>query len=171
MPASRVCVAQIGAPHGVRGEVRLQVFTEDPAAVTRYGPLETEDGSQRFEIEVLRRAGDRFVVRLHGVADRAAAERLKNVRLFVARAKLPPTEDDETLYHADLVGLCAYDRQGDAVGIVLAVHNFGAGDVLEIQPQAGGASVMLPFTATAVPAVDVAGGRIVVNPPDGLFEG
>jgi 16S rRNA processing protein RimM len=166
----RVCVAQIGAPHGVRGEVRRWVFTGDPMAVTRYGPLETEDGSQRFEIEALRAGKQHFVARLRGVADRSEAERLNNLALYVPREKLPPTEDDETFYHADLIGLSAYDRQGTAVGKVVAVHNFGAGDVLEIQPQGGGAPVMLPFTEMAVPNVDVAGGRIVIDLPEETFE-
>jgi 16S rRNA processing protein RimM len=166
----RVCVAQIGAPHGVRGEVRLWVFTEDPMAVARYGPLETGDGSQRFEIEALRRGKQYFVARLRGIADRTAAERLNNLALYVPREKLPSPEDDETFYHADLIGLLAYDRQDAAVGTVLAVHNFGAGDLLEIQPQSGGAPVMLPFTNATVPTVDVAAGRIVIDPPQGTFE-
>jgi 16S rRNA processing protein RimM len=166
----RVCVAQIGAPHGVRGEVRLWVFTEDPMAVTRYGPLETGDGSQRFEIEALQPGKRCFVARLRGITDRTAAEQLNNLALYVPREKLPPTEDEETFYHADLIGLSAYDRQGVVIGAVLAVHNFGAGDLLEIQPAGGGAPVMLPFTEAAVPSVDVAAGRIVIDPPEGTFE-
>src|SRR5262245_53387666 len=100
--AERVCVAQIGAAHGVRGEVRLRSFTEDPAAVTSYGPLESEDGTRRFTIEALRPAKDCFVARLEGVANRDAAEKLTNLRLYIARDKLPPIEEDETFYHADL---------------------------------------------------------------------
>jgi 16S rRNA processing protein RimM len=172
MPGARdrVRVAQIGAPHGVRGEVRLWSFTEDPAAVVRYGPLETEDGSQRFEIEHLRPAKRFFVARLRGIADRDAAERLNNLALYVAREKLPPPDDGETFYHADLIGLAAYDRQGAPFGTVLAVHNFGAGDLLEIQLAGQTGTVMLPFTAAAVPGIDVAGGRVVVDPPAGTFE-
>jgi 16S rRNA processing protein RimM len=164
----RVRVAQIGAPHGVRGEVRFRIFTEDPMAVLRYGPLESEDGRQRFEIESLRPAKQMFVARLKGVGDRTAAERLTNLALYIARDRLPPPEDGE-FYHADLIGLTAYDRQGGAVGTVSAVHNFGAGDLLEIARD-GGDSVMLPFTTAAVPAVDVAAGRIVVDPPEGTFD-
>jgi 16S rRNA processing protein RimM len=166
----RVCVARIGAPHGVRGEVRFQVFTEDPLALARYGPLETEDGSQRFEIEQLRPAKQFFVARLRGVGDRTAAERLNNVALYVPREKLPPTEDDETFYHADLIGLAAVDRAGDPLGTVLAVRNFGAGDLLEIQPTGRNATVLLPFNAATVPTVDIAGGRIVIVPPDGTWD-
>jgi len=103
--ADRVCVAQIGAAHGIRGEVRLRSFTEDPMAVASYGPLESEDGKRRFTIEAMRPAKDHFVVRLEGIGDREAAEKLTNVRLYVPREVLPPIEEDETFYHADLVGL------------------------------------------------------------------
>ena len=168
MPPGRVCVAQIGAPHGVRGEVRFRVFTEDPMAVLRYGPLETEDGKQRFEIVSLRPGKQMFVARLKGVDDRTAAEQLTNLALYIARDLLPQPEDGE-FYHADLIGLAAYDRPGGAVGTVSAVHNFGAGDLLEIKRE-GGDSVMLPFTAAVVPAVDVAAGRIVIDPPQGTFD-
>ena len=170
MADDRICVARIGAPHGVRGEVRLWVFTEDPMALTRYGPLEAEDASRAFAIEAMRPAKDHFVVRLAGIDDRDKAEALTNVALYVPRAKLPPPEDEDTFYHADLIGLSAVDPNGAALGTVLAMHNFGAGDVIEIQPAAGGASVMLPFSKAVVPVVDVAGGRIVVDPPEGAFE-
>jgi 16S rRNA processing protein RimM len=159
---SRVCIAQIGAAHGVRGEVRLKPFTEDPLAVTRYGVLESEDGERRFEIEAVRPAKDMLVARLKGVTDRNAAEALKNIRLYVARAKLPKPNADE-FYHADLVGLTAQKENGETVGTVKAIHNFGAGDLLEIEA-ASGATIMLPFNETTVPVVDVAGGRIVVEP-------
>src|SRR3954454_7448025 len=101
---ARVCIAQIGAAHGVRGEVRLKPFTQDPLGVTRYGALESEDGKRRFEIEAVRPAKDMLVARLKGITDRDAAERLTNVRLYVARERLPKPADDE-FYHADLIGL------------------------------------------------------------------
>jgi len=104
--ADRVCVAQIGAAHGVRGEVRLRSFTQDPEAFTSYGPLESEDGARRFTIEALRPAKDHFVARFTGVNDREAAEKLTNLRLYVSRATLPPAGEGE-FYHADLVGLAA----------------------------------------------------------------
>jgi 16S rRNA processing protein RimM len=160
---TRVCVAQIGAAHGVRGEVRLKPFTTDPLGVTRYGALETEDG-RRIEIEAARPARDMLVARLKGVADRNAAEALKNVRLYVPRERLPQPEDDE-YYHADLIGLAAQTADGMAFGVVKAVHNFGAGDLLEIEPVEGGATVMLPFNATTVPTIDIAARRVVVEPP------
>ena len=161
---ARVLIAQIGAAHGVRGEVRLKAFTEDPMSVTRYGALETEDGTRRFEIEAVRPAKDMLVARLKGVADRNAAEALKNLRLYVARAKLPKPAADE-FYYADLVGLAAQTASGEAFGTVKAVHNFGAGDLLEIEPAAGGATMMLPFTEATVPAIDLAGRKLVIAPP------
>ena len=162
--AARVCIAQIGAAHGVRGEVRLKAFTEDPLSVARYGALESEDGTQRFEIEAVRPTKDMLVARLKGISDRDAAEALTNVRLYVAREKLPKAADDE-FYHADLVGLAAVTSNGEAIGTVKAVHNFGAGDLLEIELAAGGAALMLPFTEVTVPAVDIAGRKIMVDPP------
>jgi 16S rRNA processing protein RimM len=161
--ADRVCVAQIGAAHGIRGEVRLRSFTEDPAAVADYGPLESEDGARRFTIEALRPAKDHFVARLAGVTDRNAAEALTNVRLFVPRDRLPPVQDAETYYHADLVGLAAVTTDGAPLGTVSAILNFGAGDIVEIARD-GGEPLMVPFTDAAVPEVDVAAGRIVVVP-------
>jgi len=161
---ARVCIAQIGAAHGVRGEVRLKAFTEDPLSVARYGALETEDGKRHFEIEAVRPAKDMLVARLKGIADRDAAERLTNLKLYVAREKLPKPAEDE-FYHADLVGLAAMKANGEAVGTVKAVHNFGAGDLIEIEPAGGGASVLWPFDETTVPVVDLAGGKIVVEPP------
>ena len=161
--ALRICVAQIGAPHGVRGEVKLCSFTADPLAVKDYGTLESEDGAARFEIEAVRPAKDHLVARLTGVADRDAAGRLTNLKLFVPRERLPEPEAGDEFYHADLIGLAAVDADGRALGRVVAIHNFGAGDLIEIKPADGGATVMLPFTDAAVPTVDISGGRIVVD--------
>ena len=163
--AERVCIAQIGAAHGVRGELRLKPFTEDPLSVTRYGPLETEDGKRRFEIETARPAKDMLVVRLKGVADREAAERLTNLRLYVARDRLPKPAEDE-FYYADLIGLAAVTADGTPFGTVKTLHNFGAGDLLEIEPASGGNTLLLPFTEAVVPVIDIAGGRVVIAPPD-----
>jgi len=160
---ARVLIAQIGAAHGVRGEVRLKPFTADPLGVAAYGPLESEDGKHRLEIEAVRPAKDMLVARLKGVTDRNAAEALKNMRLYVARERLPKPADDE-FYHADLVGLAAVSAQGEPIGTVKAVHNFGAGDLLEIEP-ADGATMMLPFNETTVPKIDIAAGQIVVELP------
>jgi 16S rRNA processing protein RimM len=162
--AARVCVAEIGAAHGVAGEVRLRAFTEDPLAVTQFGPLQAEDG-RSIEIATVRPAKDCLIARLAGVADRTAAERLRNVKLYVAREKLPAIEEPETWYQADLVGLAAIGSDGAALGRVIAVQNFGAGDLLEIAPAAGGPTLLLPFTDAVVPLVDVPNGRVVINPP------
>jgi 16S rRNA processing protein RimM len=149
----------------VRGEVKLWSFTADPLAVGNYGALETEDGKQRFEIETLRPGKDHLVARLKGVANRDAAAILRNLDLYVSRARLPKIEDADTFYYADLVGLSAVTPNGDALGTVAAVHNFGASDVIEIKPAAGGEPLLLPFTEAVMPTVDLKAGRIVVVPP------
>jgi 16S rRNA processing protein RimM len=160
---TRVCVGQIGAPHGIHGEVRLRSFTAEPEAIAAYVPLETEDG-RRLRMEALRPAKNNFVARFAGIRDREAAAELVNAKLYAARERLPELTDDE-FYHADLIGLAAVDRDGNAIGSVVAVHNFGAGDLLEIRPRAGGNTAMVRFDEAHVPAVDVAGGRIIIDPP------
>ena len=162
MPAP-VCVARIGAPHGVRGAVKLWTFTEDPLAVQRYGPLASKDGARRFELTHVREAKGHLVATLKGVDSREDAERLNGVELYVAREKLPATEADE-YYHADLIGLAAVNAAGEPIGRVTAIHNFGAGDIIEIAP-ASGPTLLLPFTNAVVPVVDIAGGRVVVELP------
>lgn len=159
----RVCVAQIGAAHGLKGEVRLFSFTGQPDAVAQYGTLETEDGKRHFEIETLRAAKDHFVARLRGVNDRNDAEALRNMKLYVARDRLPETEDDE-FYHADLIGLSAIDKVGQPVGTVVAVHNFGAGDILEIG-LLDGSKQMFAFDEQTVPRIDIAAGQVTIDPP------
>jgi len=165
---ARVCLGQIGAAHGVRGEVRLRSFTSDPAAIADYGPLETEDG-RVLEIETLRPAKDHFVVRLAGIRDRDAASALTNAKLYVPRERLPQTESADEFYHADLIGLAAVDQTGRTLGTVVAIHNFGAGDLIEVKPQAGGNTELVPFDVTHAPDVDIASGRIVIHPPEGMF--
>ena len=163
--ADRIRVARIGAAHGIRGEVKLWSFTEDPLAVTSYGPLETEDGARRFEIEAARPAKDHLVARIAGIGDRNAAETLRNTDLYVPRDRLPPIEDADTFYHADLVGLAAVSEDGAALGTVTAIHNFGAGDLIEIEPAGGGEPLLLAFNETTVPTINLKAGRIVVVPP------
>jgi 16S rRNA processing protein RimM len=163
---ARVCLGQIGAAHGVRGEVRLRSFTADPGAITRYGPLETEDG-RVFEIESLRPAKDHFVARLAGIRGRDAAAQLANIKLYVPRERLPKPEAADEFYHADLVGLAVVDRAGEKLGTVVAVHNFGAGDLIEVRQAEGEPTQMLPFDEATVPEVDLAAGRLVVELPAG----
>jgi 16S rRNA processing protein RimM len=167
--AERICVAQIGGAHGLRGEVRLKSFTADPMAISNYGPLTTEDGSAAYELEAVRPAKGHLIARFRGVNDRNTAERLINVRLFVPRERLPIPAPDE-FYHSDLIGLSAVSADGTEIGTVVAIHDFGAGDILELQPRAGGTIVMVPFTAAFVPSVDIASGRIVVAPPEDAAE-
>jgi 16S rRNA processing protein RimM len=160
----------VGAPHGVRGAVRVKSFTDLPEAIASYGALEDESGVRRFALRIVGAAkGDGMVIaQLSGVADRDQAEALRGLRLYASRTVLPATEDDE-FYHADLVGLAAMLDDGTKLGMVTAVHDFGAGDVIEIAPT-GGRPVLVPFTRAAVPIVDIAGGRVVIDPPDGLFD-
>lgn len=162
--ADRVLVAEIGAAHGLRGEVRLWSFTQDPMAVADYGPLESQDGAQTFEIEAVRPAKDFLVARLRGILDRTAAERLRNLKLYVPRSRLPQPQPEE-FYHADLIGLAVVARDGSELGHVVAIHNFGAGDLIEIQPM-DGASVLVPFTDAFVPEVDLASRQLIVQPPE-----
>jgi len=166
---ARVCLGQIGAAHGVRGEVRLRSFTSDPGAIADYGPLQTEDG-RVLEIEALRPAKDHFVARLAGIHDRDAASALTNAKLYVPRERLPQTESADEFYHADLIGLAAVDQTGRTLGTVVAIHNFGAGDLIEVKPPTGGSTELVPFDMTHVPEIDIAAGRIVVHPPEGMFK-
>jgi 16S rRNA processing protein RimM len=163
----RIRVAKIGAAHGIRGEVRLFVDADEPLAVKKLGPLEDESGQRQFKIATLREANGHLIARFDGIADRNAAELLTNIELFVARERLPKQKDANTYYRADLVGLRVESRDGATLGTVAAIHNFGAGDLLEIAPAGGGATFMIPFAAQFVPRVDVERERIVVDPPQG----
>ena len=159
-----ICVARIGAAHGVRGAVKLWTFTEDPLAVRRYGPLMTKDGARQFELTHVREAKDHLVATLKGIATREDAERLNGVELYIARNQLPETDQDE-YYHADLIGLAAVTSADEPLGRVTAIHNFGAGDIIEIAPPHG-STMLLPFTNAVVPTVDIAGGRVVIELPE-----
>jgi 16S rRNA processing protein RimM len=161
--AAPICVARIGAAHGVRGAVKLWTFTEDPLAVKRYGPLTTKDGTRQFEVATAREAKGHLVATLKGIATREEVERLNGIELYIAREKLPATDEDE-YYHADLIGLAAVNAADEPIGRVIAIHNFGAGDIIEIAPPHG-ATMLLPFTNAVVPTVDLAGGRVVIELP------
>lgn len=164
MPSgARVCLGQIGAPHGVRGQVRLRSFTSDPEAIAGYGPLETEDG-RLLRIESLRAAKDHFVATLGGVRDRDAAAQLANVKLYVARERLPDLEEPDEFYHADLIGLAVFDRAGQKLGTVTAVQNFGAGDLIEVRFDASDKTELIAFDEINVPRVDIAARRLVIEP-------
>ena len=167
-PGKRVCLGIITGAHGVRGAVRVKSFTADPKDVARYGPLEDESGERRWSLGLMRSAKGVVVCRVGGVADRNGADALRGLRLYLPRAALPPTAEEE-YYHADLIGLQALLADGTTLGQVRSIHDFGAGDTLEIVRPAG-PSAMVPFTRAIVPVVDLAAGRLVVDPPPGLLE-
>lgn len=164
--SARVAVGVFGAPHGVRGEMRLKSYTGDPLAIIDYAPLTDQSGQRRFVLKKARPfKDDLLIVSLEGVADRDAAAKLTNLELYASREVMPEAEDDE-FYHADLIGLRAIDVSGNDIGIVLAIHNFGAGDIVEIKPVEGGQTHLLPFTKAIVPHIDLAHGTIQVVMPD-----
>ncbi|MCA0400814.1 MAG: ribosome maturation factor RimM [Proteobacteria bacterium] len=155
-PERRVTLCVIGAPHGVRGECRVKAFTADPMAIADYGPLFAADG-RVFEINDGRfLKDDLLVVKFEGITDRDAVARLTGTELFVDRHMLPETEEEDEFYHADLIGIAVRDLEGAEIGTIAAVHDFGAGDILEIRPAQGGPTWLLPFTKTALPRLDVA---------------
>ncbi|TPI37652.1 ribosome maturation factor RimM [Mesorhizobium sp. B3-1-9] len=156
-----VQMAVIGAAHGIKGELRVKTFTGDPLALADYGPLYAKDG-RAFQILDIRPAGTVVVVRFKGVGDRNAAEALAGTELFVDRSVLPDDGEEDEFYHADLIGLDVRDDTG-IIGKVVAVHNFGGGDILDVT-LAGRKGVLIPFTQAAVPHVSIADGFVEVNP-------
>lgn len=165
----KVCLGVVAGAHGVRGLVKVKPFTAEPQSVAAYGPVETKDGTRRFRIEMAGMGKGVVICRLEGVTDRDRAEALRGTELYVPRERLAADEEAGSWYYTDLVGLEAVGTDGRSCGRVVAVQNFGAGDLLEIG-QAGRASVFLPFTASNVPLVEPEAGRIVIDPPAGLFE-
>jgi 16S rRNA processing protein RimM len=161
-PQNPVQMAVIGAPHGIRGELRVKTFTGDPQSLGDYGPLYAGDGRQ-FDIADIRPAKNVVVVRFKQVADRDAAEALNGVALYVDRAQLPDDLEEDEFYHADLIGLAVRDGDNEMLGRVSAFHNFGGGDIMEVELGLG-QTVLVPFTRHAVPAVDLEGGTVTVDP-------
>ncbi|HZB36894.1 MAG TPA: ribosome maturation factor RimM [Beijerinckiaceae bacterium] len=167
-----VLIGEFGRAHGLRGEVRLKSYTAEPAAIASYAPLLAEDG-RAFTLESVRPAGgsspDMLIARVKGIATREAAEALNRVRLHAPRDRLSPPEAEDEFLAADLIGLAAESTAGAQLGTIVAVPNYGGGDLLEIAPPRG-PSALLPFTKAFVPTVDLAGGRVVVDPPADLFD-
>ncbi|MBX9910051.1 MAG: ribosome maturation factor RimM [Beijerinckiaceae bacterium] len=163
-----ILLGTIGAPHGIRGEVRIKAFTGDPMAIADYGPLSDGKG-RRFEIAELRPAKEVVIARLKGVTSREAAETLTGLKLFVPREKLPDPEDEDEFLQADLVGCAVVGPDAAVLGTITAVVNFGAGDLLDVETPEG-RSVLLPFTKAFVPVIDIAARRVEAVPPEGLFE-
>lgn len=169
---SLVQMGEFGRAHGLNGEIRLKSYTGDPQAIGSYGPL-IGAGGQRIELTDVRRAGgaspDLLVVRVKGVSDRTGAEALNRLAIYLPRDRLGQVEDEDEFFTADLVGLDVVDVSGALLGTVTDVPNYGGGDLLEIKPALGGPTALLPFTKAFVPTLDVANGRIVIDPPDDLF--
>ncbi len=161
----RICVGAVAGAHGVRGEVRIKSFTERPEDIASYGLLEDERGDRIFALTVHGRTRGQLIGAVEGVSDRNAAEALKGVRLYVDRAKLPAPEHEDEFYHADLLGLSACDGDGKPCGRVVAILPAGDAAVLEIDPGGGRETILVPFTREHVPEIDVAAGRIVIEPP------
>jgi 16S rRNA processing protein RimM len=166
----RVCLGEITGAHGVKGEVRVRTYTEDPQAIAAYGPLRDEAGTRTFTILSARPAKEGAVARVEGVETREAAQALKGVALWVERAALPGDLEEDSYYHADLIGLVAISVDGAALGQVVAVQNYGAGDLLEVRPATGGKTVLVPFTEETVPEIELEAGWMIMLPPEGLFE-
>ncbi len=164
----RVCLGAIAGAYGVKGAVRIKSFTAEPKDVGSYGRLFDESGEREFEIKVTGMSKAQVLAEIEGVTDRMAAEALKGVGLYIPRERLPAPEEEE-YYYDDLVGLGVEGADGVALGEVIAVHDFGAGDVIEVRRK-GAVSVMVPFTSAVVPVVDLAAGRLVIDPPPGLLE-
>jgi 16S rRNA processing protein RimM len=167
--ADRVCVGAIAGAFGVRGEVRLKSFCAVAEDVAAYGALTTEDGNRSFEVRLTGTVKGGLSARLSGIATKEQADALRGTRLYAPRDALPALPDDE-FYHADLIGLVAYDTGGAELGRVAAVLNHGAGDLLELRGKGVKGSALVPFTRAIVPTVDLAAGRLIVDPPEGLLD-
>ncbi|AXQ95016.1 ribosome maturation factor RimM [Cereibacter azotoformans] len=163
----RLCVGAIAGAFGVKGEVRLKSFCAEPSDIASYGPLFTEDGGRSFRVTLTRPVAGALGARLSGVATKEEADALRGVQLYADRDRLPSLGDDE-FYHADLIGLEVRDTGGALLGRVHAVHNHGAGDILEVTGAGRREALLLPFTRAVVPTVDLSTGRIVADPPEGL---
>jgi 16S rRNA processing protein RimM len=169
MNPERICVGAIAGAYGVRGEVRVKSFCATPEDIETYRPLVTEDGARSFHLALLRPVKNGFVARIAEVASKEEADALRGTQLFAQRDQLPALPDDE-FYHADLIGLPVFDAGGVELGRVKSVMDHGAGDLLEVQCSGRSDTVFLPFARAAVPTVDIAAGRIVADPPEGIFE-
>ena len=168
MTAPLICVGAIAGAHGVKGDVRLKSFCAIPEDIALYGPFLTEDGAREFSLKLGKTIKNGFAARVKGVTSREDAEALKGIRLFAPRDRLPDLPDDE-YYHSDLIGLAVFDTGGTQIGTVSAIHDHGAGDLLDIRLKGSSQSALLPFTRAAVPTVDLATGRIIIDPPDGVL--
>ncbi len=164
----RVIVGAIGGAFGVHGEVRLKSYCADPAAIADYTPLYTEDGRVFAQVVLTGQMKNGFTARMDGITTKEEADALRNTSLYAERAVMPATDEDE-FYYADLIGLTVVDTGGMTLGTVKNVMDHGAGDLLEVSVPGTSETVLLPFTQAAVPTVDIGAGRIIADPPEGLF--
>ncbi len=160
----KICVGQVGAPHGVKGDVRLMSFMQEPDDIVAYGRLMDETG-KAYTLVLKGHHKDKLIVAIEGVDSREAAQHLTNMKLYLDRAALPALEDDGTFYQEDLVGLTVRDLDGKDIGDVIAVHNFGAGDLLEVR-FTNGEQEYISFTQDTVPEVDLETGFLIYQPPE-----
>lgn len=163
-----ICVGSISGAFGVRGDVRLKSYTSVPEDIAAYGPVVTQDGAMEFDITLIGRAKNALTAQVSGITTKEQADALRGVKLFVPRARLPAPEEDE-FYYSELEGLEVYDTGGALLGRVKTVMNHGAGDILEIHGGSLKSSVLMPFTKEAVPTVDIKEGRLIADPPNGVF--
>ena len=161
----RILLGRIVGAHGIRGDVQVVTFTGEPEAIADYGPLTDVSGARSFEIRVVRVTPKGLIARIAGTGDRTAAEKLKGTELYVSRDRLPEPEDGE-YYHEDLFGLRAQDKDGNKIGVVVAVVNFGAGDLLEIRIEGRRNTELIPFQNAFVPHVDIGQGHVTVVMPE-----
>ncbi|MCW5721361.1 MAG: ribosome maturation factor RimM [Devosia sp.] len=164
-PSNRILMGRIGAAHGIKGEVRITPFTEEPEAIADYGSLDTDRPGLVITILAARLSKNVLIARLKGIADRSAAEALNGVSLYIERNRLPEPEDEDDFYHADLIGLDARLENGVSIGTVSALPNFGAGDLLEVRDARSGDTFLYPFTKAVVPAIRISEGYLVIAPP------
>lgn len=161
MEKNKVCLGAIVGVHGIRGEVKIKCFCDDEKHLTAYGTLSNEQGDKTLEIKVVGHSKDLLRAKIKGVEDRTTAESYVGTGLYIERDKLPSLEEEE-FYHADLIGLTAKNNQGEILGEVNAIYNFGAGDILEVKTLEG-ALEMMPFNKTFVPTINIKDGYIIVE--------
>lgn len=163
-----VCVAEISGAHGIKGMVKLRIFTEDPADIENYMPLCDSSGKTEFTFTKIAPHKKDFLATLEGCNDRNKAEELARTKLYTHKDKLPEIEDEDTFYYSDLIDLAALDAEGNEVGVIVNVVDFGAGELLEILHKEKKKKFYLQFQQEYVPTVDIEGKSVTVNIPEGL---
>ena len=164
---NRICVGIVTGPHGLKGDVKLKSYPENPKDVAAFGPVTDKSGERQFDIRILSANQKGLVVELSGVRGREAAEAIRGTELYMVRDLLPELEEDE-FYYSDLVGLVVEDINGAAIGTVSLVDNYGAGEIIEVDLKDGGTE-MYPMSREVVPTIDLKNGRVVINPPAEIF--